>query len=61
LALPSIDGGLTVVVVEDADVLEVLAAAGTKASVTAPKSLPCEEPNDSVAAESPPDVTSYWA
>jgi hypothetical protein len=55
------DGGLTVVVVEDADVLEVVAVAGTRASVTAPKSLPCEDPNDSVTADRPPEVTSYCA
>ena len=44
LALPSTDGGVTAVVVEDVDALvEVATAAGTRASVTAPESLPCEE------------------
>jgi hypothetical protein len=51
---------------EMVDVLElllvdVLPTAGTRASVTTPKSLPCDAPNDSVEPESAPAATSYCA
>jgi hypothetical protein len=61
-ALPSSDGGvrepveLVVVVLDDVDVVP-----GCRASVTAPKSLPCDVPNEIVADERGLEAIPYCA